>query len=466
VLEQHKFILLFTFSLILISVPIATSKISVVKAENPARVNPEMDIYTATYFDHKFEIPYHINNAILKNIELDIASDKLVIFIASNATTNNGGEIRLVLPRNLFWSDMLKEYDFTVLIDGKGSSEGFEPVYVQNKPCERIVSVKFPPNSETIEIMRPATHPGLRNIGTDGFIATDKPCYKQGEMVTVFGIASLPIDMAVITSEGTDFPQDEIDFIRNENGSFTARFTVQGERAFSGEYAALAEYRLDTLPMSADARFLVVERDYNDLTVGETSLIDNKGRKVSTSNKTDSYIITTEINNDSNEPKMFRYIAMLTDENDVAQSIFDGSFKVPAKQKTKAGEGYYGWSPEDTGKYKIKAFVWSSQYLPLEALAPAQSINIEVTEKIVKLGEGKRDSGLLVKDINLLDGTVAVSYLGCTNSGEQVLEETLHIGESVVFLSYDWVYLEGFENDKAIFRFEAVGGTGCPSPGY
>ena len=126
----------------------------------------------------------------------------------------------------------------------------------------------------------------------------------------------------------------------------------------------------------------------------------------------------------------------------------------------KGGLSFYLWVPEATGKYNIRAFALSSEYSPLDVITPAQSISVEVKEKIVKLGEGERDGGLVVKDINFVFGTVTVNHAICSKTGGEE-ERTMHIGDSVTIAEYARAYFEGFEDGKAIFRFESTGG-GCP----
>ncbi|MGI0012700.1 MAG: hypothetical protein ACREBU_04540 [Nitrososphaera sp.] len=445
-------------AIILLYFLLAFNSAGTVTADEPI----ENGTYHIAYHGHEFDIPYRIAKGTLENIEVDIASEKVVILLSG--TSSSDGFIEITIPRNLYWSDLLNEYNYAILVDGKEPSEGSQPVYLENTPCYRTVSIKFPLGSEKIEVMRPPSQPTLRHIGADGFIATDKACYRQGERVIVFGFASFPIDLRVQSEVlGEEYPPD-INFTQYQNGSFTSTFVIDGSGAYSGIYGATASYKKDVNATFAgdvsDARFLLVESNYDGLTVGETSLVDDKSQKVTVAKETDYYTIAAEFNIDSNEPKTFQYVVMITDADDVAQRIFVGSFTAVPKQKTEAGKGYYLWVPEATGKYNLRAFALSSVYLPLQVITPAQSIRVEVKEKIIQLGEGERDRNLVVRDIDLWGRTAGVSYTICSNTGAEE-ERTIRVGESVLIAEYARAYLEGFENGKAIFRFEATGG-GCP----
>lgn len=453
---------LFLFVVVIILLPwgSAANSTPIAEAEGMA----DEGAYYPISYGHAFEIPYRIVNGSLEEIRFDIVSERFEIFLANGSGAT--GVIEVTIPRNLFWSDLLNEFNFTITAEGTRPSEEADHTYLEKTPCESTVSIQFPPSTEKILITRPSYWPtSLRNIGSDGFIATDKACYRQGEPVTVFGFSSFPIDDLIMQSEylGEEYPPD-INFTQYDNGSFISTFVIEGSSAYTGIYAAAASYKKDvnaTFPLGvSDARFVLVERNYEGLTAGHTSLVDYKGEKVANAEVTNFYTIATEFDNASNEPKSIRYFVMITDENDVAQRIYAGTPIVPPKLNWMVGQGYLGWLPQTTGMYNIRASVWSSEYLPLEFISSVQPASIEVKEKILRLGEGERDRDLVVRDIDFLNGTVTVSYTICSKTGGQE-ERTIHAGERVLIADYARAILEGFENGKAIFRFEAAGG-GCP----
>ena len=56
---------------------------------------------------------------------------------------------------------------------------------------------------------------------------------------------------------------------------------------------------------------------------------------------------------------------------------------------------------------------------------------------------------------------MTVSYAASSYFGNQEVEAIMRTGDSVLVLSYARVYLQGFENGKAVFGFEATGGGFC-----
>src|SRR5438552_1630275 len=138
-------------------------------------------VYQASNYGHRFEISYQITHGTVSQIAPDIADDAVVVSIESNPF--HSGILQIKIPRNLLWSDFMNGYNPRVQIDGKEMTTKSQ--VVDNGLCDRTVSVNFPAGSKSIDISWPYTDQP-RKIGINGFIATDKACYSQGESIRFF----------------------------------------------------------------------------------------------------------------------------------------------------------------------------------------------------------------------------------------------------------------------------------------
>ncbi len=420
-----------------------------------------------SYYGLEFDIPYKIANATLRDIDLDIANDKLVVTLEGDRSGNHG-RITLQISKNLIWSDFLNNHQYRVYIDGIEATGDYAPEYLTEASCFEEISIAFPATSQRIEIMSRFAQPTPRNLASGGFIATDNACYKQGDIITVFGQAPPTIQpLLLITPRGTDyFPP--IKFSSKEDGSFIARFVIEGENATVGVYALQGNFPRvwnGSYAEKPDVRFTLLTRNYEDFTVGKSVLVEqlayDRYSPISWANTTEFYFINTQVLNDSNEPKTFAYLTMVLDKDGITQNIQSGNLEVLPRQRTDAGAGYYYWMPEKAGDYVIKVFIWTGLENPEPILDPPNVINVTVKDKIAILSQGERDGGLYVKRINLAAQTVTVSNAVCAPTPVED-ERTLHAGAKVEISSYAVAYFLGFsDNGKAIFKYESTGRGPC-----
>lgn len=461
------FLLILMLPVLAVTVPAhASSYDNSVPTKSIQLAESEWKVFQVSYYGLDFEIPYMVENATLKNIDLDIANDRVTAMLQSDPEGNQG-RITLQISKNLIWSDFLNNHQYEVFIDGVQATGNYAPQYLAEASCFEKVSIRFPANAQKIEITSLYAPPTLRHLASGGFIATDKACYRQGDVITVFGQASPSIEPFLITTpHGTQY-SPITNFTSNEDGSFTARFVIQGANATIGLYGLMGDFPRvwnGSYVEKPDVRFMLLTRDYENLTIGKSVLARQQGDEeyspVSWANTTDFYLINTEIVNDSDEPKAFEYITMVLDNDGITQQISNGQVEALPKQNTSAGVGYFYWMPEKAGDYTIKTFVWTDLENPKPVLESPNTINVTVKDKISKLSVGERDAGLQVMRIDLAAQAVTVSYVVCAPASAEN-EKVLHIGESADISSYAVAYFLGFDDGKAIFKYESTGRGLC-----
>ena len=172
------------------------------------------------------------------------------------------------------------------------------------------------------------------------------------------------------------------------------------------------------------------------------------------------YTLQTELQNNEEERKSFVYIILVSDSQGFTDKLYYGTFELAPKTKTNVGCGYTDWIPQKSDDYRIRTFIWSDLENPIP-LSDARLTVVHVVNKIVALAKGEEEDGLLIKDLNFKDKSVAV---GVKNSCPAYLafdKMVLQIGQHVLISSYARAYFMGFEDAKAIFEFRATGGGLC-----
>lgn len=222
---------------------------------------------------------------------------------------------------------------------------------------------------------------------------------------------------------------------------------------------------LSLTPMSNQA-FASPSDDYTGIGVGDSSLVrmlpNGTLKNIDIALTTGFYFATTEISNNGEEPKSITLITMILDGSNVAQEILFGDFTIEPNQSLSAGEGFFLWIPQSAGDYTVKNFVWSSlDNDPEPVLQNPNILSINVNPKIISLGEGERDNGLLVKRIDVERRSLIVSHEICAPTGGE-REQVLHEGEFSPISTYARAYLVGLDSEnRAIFEFEGTGRGLC-----
>jgi len=226
----------------------------------PNAVADKWKIYELDREGLLFEIPYTISDGELSEIEDDPDFTSLIVHVDN---VGKNGEIGIAIPRAIldarFEGGTGDDDEFIVLVDGE------ETVYeeISTTSCARTLLIPISAGSEEIEVI--ATY-ALASSGIDRsfpatspafFIATDKPDYKQGEVITVYGrtcwIVSEEVIIEVLDPEGEIYSTASI--TPKNDGSFSTSLIVEGEHAINGTYTTTATYA----GVSASSSFVVPE---------------------------------------------------------------------------------------------------------------------------------------------------------------------------------------------------------------
>lgn len=221
--------------------------------EVPLGNSVEWSVYKFSYEEQEFRIPYKITNGNLILIEVDPTFTSMFIQI-----DGDGGIIEITIPRDLIDAKELESNEddsFVVLVDGE--EQNYEEV--NNSPCFRTISIKFPKGEQEIEITAGYLSPrAITTIPPSVYIDTDKDNYGKGEVIMVSGCTSLSIDdkelvLEILNPDGKTYRT--ISITPNIDGSFSTSFVVEGYQAINGTYVARATYAGE----SAMSTFVVPE---------------------------------------------------------------------------------------------------------------------------------------------------------------------------------------------------------------
>jgi len=179
-------------------------------------------------------------------------------------------------------------------------------------------------------------------------------------------------------------------------------------------------------------------------------------------NATDYYYIQAKFSNPSEEiiylPKVF-YVVSVLDQYGIAHYVDANTY---GDQILEGGDisGYsIIWFPQVPGPYTVKTFLVSDWDNP-QVISTLTTFQVKVNEKIDVLEEGGSNSRLEVESINTADGTVKIVFNYCDENPPYSHRggASLRPGDYVSINAVD-AYFVGMKDDKAIFRFDANGGS-------